>query len=183
MKNLDECGGYLPEMLSLLEKSPFLSQVNLFSELVRTPCSRNLRSFLILLGSTVGRFHNQTVQNAARIGRRANFLVQTGRADRIVGSQQSKKPVVRVRSFCRGRCSKNKDRILLACRNSSEIEAFLNERKKNMGLNDEKKMIVEELKKYRRSGSAREFLFEDRTRPHADQAWSNSFEATAAVGT
>jgi hypothetical protein len=51
-----------------------------------------------------------------------------------------------------------------------------------MGLNDEKKMIVEELKKYRRSCSAREFLFEDRTRPHADQAWSNSFEATAAVG-
>lgn len=46
----------------------------------------------------------------------------------------------------------------------------------------EKKLIVEELKKYRRSYSAREFLFEDRTRPHADQAWGNSFEATAAVG-
>ncbi len=46
----------------------------------------------------------------------------------------------------------------------------------------EKKLIVEELKKYRRSNSTREFLFEDRTRPHADQAWGNSFEATAAVG-
>lgn len=67
-------------------------------------------------------------------------------------------------------------------RNSSEIESFLKERKKNICLNDEKKLIVEELKKYRRCCSAREFLFEDRTRPHADQAWSNSFEATAAVG-
>lgn len=67
------------------------------------------------------------------------------------------------------------------CRNSNEIESFLQERKKNMNVS-EKKLIVEELKKYRRSNSAREFLFEDRTRPHADQAWGNSFEATAAVG-
>lgn len=66
-------------------------------------------------------------------------------------------------------------------RNSNEIESFLQERKKNINVS-EKKFIVEELKKYRRSNSAREFLFEDRTRPHADQAWGNSFEATAAVG-